>query len=228
MRSGTPQRGLATLDADLSQAVVRISRLRGGTSAPAFSGAKPGSSPSRSCSSYAAAGAIPVTSATRPSSAWNIGGATRKFERVSYPLVDGAEPSEPSTLFDHVTDVKVRYRAPKGDWLDVWGTDPNKLPVAVELIVTRAGEPPLTLNFLVGPAGGSTRGPAVAQRGRRRGGVGQCLLTPLRTNERGAALLTVPLLVAILAVIAAVALDRLVLASRMTRNLVSADQGAPI
>jgi general secretion pathway protein K len=44
-------------------------------------------------------------------------------------------------------------------------------------------------------------------------------------TERGAALLTVLLLVAILAVIAAVALDRLVLAGRMTRNLVSADQG---
>jgi len=46
-----------------------------------------------------------------------------------------------------------------------------------------------------------------------------------RNDEAGAALLTVLLLVAVLAVIAAVALDRLVLASRMTRNVVSADQG---
>ncbi len=44
-------------------------------------------------------------------------------------------------------------------------------------------------------------------------------------QERGAALLTVLLLVAILSVITAVALERLTLASRMTRNLVSADQG---
>jgi general secretion pathway protein K len=44
-------------------------------------------------------------------------------------------------------------------------------------------------------------------------------------DERGAALLTVLLLVAILSVIAAVALERLTLASRMTRNIVSADQG---
>ncbi|MBO9580239.1 MAG: type II secretion system minor pseudopilin GspK [Sphingobium sp.] len=49
--------------------------------------------------------------------------------------------------------------------------------------------------------------------------------SPIGDSEAGAALLTVLLLVAILAVIAAVALDRLVLASRMTRNLVSADQG---
>lgn len=48
---------------------------------------------------------------------------------------------------------------------------------------------------------------------------------PARSSEAGAALLTVLLLVAILAVIAAVALERLTLASRMTRNIVSADQG---
>jgi general secretion pathway protein K len=46
-----------------------------------------------------------------------------------------------------------------------------------------------------------------------------------RRAETGAALLTVLLLVAILAVIAALALERLTLASRMTRNIVSADQG---
>ena len=44
-------------------------------------------------------------------------------------------------------------------------------------------------------------------------------------HEKGAALLTVLLLVAILAVIAAIALERLTLASRMTRNIVSAEQG---
>lgn len=45
------------------------------------------------------------------------------------------------------------------------------------------------------------------------------------SSQSGAALLTVLLLVAILSVIAAVALERLTLASRMTRNIVSADQG---
>jgi len=44
-------------------------------------------------------------------------------------------------------------------------------------------------------------------------------------GESGAALMTVLLLVAILSVIAAIALERLTLASRMTRNIVSADQG---
>ncbi len=44
-------------------------------------------------------------------------------------------------------------------------------------------------------------------------------------RERGAALLTVLLLVAILSVVMAVVLERLTIASRMTRNIVSADQG---
>lgn len=48
---------------------------------------------------------------------------------------------------------------------------------------------------------------------------------PVPLHERGAALLTVLLLVAILSVITAIALERLTLSSRMTRNLVSADQG---
>lgn len=46
-----------------------------------------------------------------------------------------------------------------------------------------------------------------------------------RPSERGAALLTVLLLVAILSVVTAIALERLTIASRMTRNIVSADQG---
>lgn len=46
-----------------------------------------------------------------------------------------------------------------------------------------------------------------------------------RAGEEGAALLTVLLLIAILSVVTAVALERLTIASRMTRNVVSADQG---
>ena len=46
-----------------------------------------------------------------------------------------------------------------------------------------------------------------------------------RADEAGAALMTVLLLIAILSVVTAVALERLTIASRMTRNIVSADQG---
>ncbi len=77
-----------------------------------------------------------------------------RIERVGYAVADGGEPPEPATLFDHVTDVQLRYRAPKGEWLDVWQQQPNQLPVAVELVITRAGEAPLTVRFLVGAAVG--------------------------------------------------------------------------
>lgn len=150
---GNTQRGIATLDADLSQAVVRISRLREGTSAPAFFGRK--AQQSEPLMQFVRGGWSNPANQRHPSIQrveywWRDG----KIERVGYPYVDGAEASEPAVLFDHVTDVKIRYRAPKGDWLDIWGKEPNKLPVAVELIITRAGEPPLTLDFLVGPAVG--------------------------------------------------------------------------
>ncbi len=46
-----------------------------------------------------------------------------------------------------------------------------------------------------------------------------------RPDEAGAALMTVLLLIAILSVVTAIALERLTIASRMTRNIVSADQG---
>ncbi|HEY1125057.1 MAG TPA: type II secretion system minor pseudopilin GspJ [Sphingobium sp.] len=150
---GDTQRGIATLDADLSQAVVRISRLREGTSAPAFFGRK--AQQSEPLMQFVRGGWSNPANQRHPSIQrieywWRDG----KIERVSYPYVDGAEASEPATLFDQVTDVKVRYRAPKGDWLDIWGKEPNKLPVAVEFVITRAGGPPLTLDFLVGPAVG--------------------------------------------------------------------------
>jgi general secretion pathway protein J len=151
------QRGIATLDADLSQAVVRISRTRTGTSAPAFFGRGPQD-------------ALPLMEFVR--GGWTNPGNQRhpslqhveywwrdaKIERVGYPLVDGAEAPDPATLFDHVTDVKVRYRAPKGDWLDVWASEADKLPVAVELVVTRTDQAPLTLRFLVGAAIGQKEG----------------------------------------------------------------------
>ena len=150
---GDVQRGIATLDSDLSQAVVRISRTSTGKSAPAFFGRK--AQQAEPLMQFVRGGWSNPANQRHPAIQrveywWRDG----RIERVGYPLVDGAEASDPAILFDHVTDVKVRYRAAKGDWLDVWGTDPAKLPVAVELTLTRAGEPSLTLRFLVGPAVG--------------------------------------------------------------------------
>lgn len=151
------QRGIATLDSDLSQAVVRISRTRTGTSAPAFFGRKGQESE-------------PILEFVR--GGWSNPGNQRhpaiqkvqylwrdkKLERIGFPVVDGGEAPEPAILFEKVTGVALRYRNPRGDWLDVWApSDPALLPVAVEMILTREGEAPLTLRFLVGPAVGQNR-----------------------------------------------------------------------
>lgn len=146
------QRGLATLDADLSQATMRISRTQAGTDAPAFFGRK--AQHDAPLFEFVRGGWSNPNGQRHPSLQkveywWRDG----KLERVGYPALDGALPSEPAMLFDHVTDLALRYRAPDGQWLDVWvPSEPKKLPVALEMVLSRRGEAPLTLRFLVGPA----------------------------------------------------------------------------
>ncbi|MBO9575218.1 MAG: type II secretion system minor pseudopilin GspJ [Sphingobium sp.] len=148
------QRGLATLDSDLAQATPRISRTRSGTLAPAFFGRKAQSD--EPLMEFVRGGWSNPGNQRHPSIQkveywWRKG----RIERVGYPAVDGAVSPEPATLFDHVTALSLRYRNPEGEWLDVWAQGkPEAIPVAVEMIVTREGEQPFTLRFLVGPAVG--------------------------------------------------------------------------
>ncbi len=146
------QRGLATLDADLSQAAERISRTQSGNLAPVFFG-------------RAAQGDEPLIQFVRDG--WSNPGTLRhpslqkieywwregRFERIGYPAVDGAAPPEPAILFDKVTALALRYRAKNGTWLERWSPEkPDEMPTAVEMILTRQGEAPLTLRFLIGTA----------------------------------------------------------------------------
>jgi len=148
------QRGIATLDGDLSQAVSRVSRTRSGSSAPAFFGRGP--QHDDPVMQFVRGGWSNPARQRHPGIQrvdywWRDG----RIERVGYQALDGAQAPEPAILFDHVTDLQLKYRAPTGDWLDVWApAKPEQLPVAVEMIITRAGEAPLTLRFLVGPGVG--------------------------------------------------------------------------
>jgi general secretion pathway protein J len=75
-----------------------------------------------------------------------------RLERRSYPFVDGAFGSEPAVLLDGIEDVALRFRDARGDWREDWTPgQPDLMPRAVEAVVTRRGEPPVTLRFLVGP-----------------------------------------------------------------------------
>lgn len=145
------QRAGGALAADLGQAVPRISRTEAGTLAPAFWSHRAGES-------------VPLLQFVR--GGWdNLGDLPRpslqkveywvrqgRLERRTYGQVDGAAGDEPAALLDHVEDVALRFRDAKGDWRDDWApTQPDLMPRAVEMMVTRTGEPPVTLRFLVGP-----------------------------------------------------------------------------
>jgi general secretion pathway protein J len=146
------QRGIATLDGDLTQATVRVSRTQAGTLAPAFFGrAAQGDEP---LMQFVRDGWSNPNTLKHPSlqkiEYWWRGG---RLERIGYEAVDGAEPPEPGILFDGVTALALRYRARNGTWLERWAPEkPADMPTAVEMVLTRGKEPPLTLRFLVGTA----------------------------------------------------------------------------
>jgi general secretion pathway protein J len=146
------QRGLATLDGDLSQAVVRITRTREGTLAPAFFGRS--AQDSEPLMQFVRDGWSNPAMQRRPNLQkveywWREG----RIERVGHAALDGAEAPEPAVLFERVTGLGLRYRAKDGAWLERWAPErPDAMPTAVELRLERAGEAPLTLRFLVGTA----------------------------------------------------------------------------
>lgn len=144
------QRGLATLDGDLSQATVRISRTEAGGLAPAFYGrVAQADEPLMQFvrDGWSNPGTLRHPSLQKIEYWWRDG----RFERVGYAALDGAKPPEPAVLFERVTALVVRYRARNGSWLERWVPEqPSDMPTAVEMVLSRQGEPPLTLRFLVG------------------------------------------------------------------------------
>ena len=65
------------------------------------------------------------------------------------PVTAGVEPA---ALLDNVEAVVLKFRDAQGKWRDDWTpTQPDLLPRAVEMVLTRTGEPPVTLRFLVAP-----------------------------------------------------------------------------
>lgn len=145
------QRASGALAADLGQAVPRISRTESGTLAPAFWSHRQGEN--RPVLQFVRGGWDNLGDLPRPSlqkvEYWVRQG---RLERRTYRQVDGAAGDEPAALLDHVEDITLRFRDTKGDWHDEWiPAQPDLMPRAVEISVTRAGEPPVMLRFLVGP-----------------------------------------------------------------------------
>ncbi len=155
------QRASGALAADLGQAVPRITRTEAGTLAPAFWAH--GEGEAQPVMQFVRGGWDNLGNLPRPSlqkvEYWVRQG---RLERRSYAQLDGAAGDDPATLLDNVEAVVLRFRDGQGKWRDAWmPTQPDLMPRAVEMQVTRTGEPPVVLRFLVAP--GPMEKPVVAE-----------------------------------------------------------------
>jgi general secretion pathway protein J len=136
----------AILTNDLAQAVARVSRDLTGTPEPAFRG---GQGPV--LLRYVRAGLSNTGEASRSGLQrveWRI--EKGQLSRTARSLVDGAADANAIVMADNVERVALRFRN-EGTWQSDWvPSDPLELPEAVELIITRKGEAPLTRLFLAG------------------------------------------------------------------------------
>jgi general secretion pathway protein J len=159
------QVAVSALDADLQQATVRISRTQAGTLAPAFFAAgeadREDKEERKPLLQFVRMGWTNPDGVARPSVQkveywWREG----RLERVSYPQLDGAAPSEPSVLLNDVSGLAFRFRNAQGEWSLSWHPEQaDRLPVLVEMQVTRRDRPPVTVCFLVGPGSGQEQEP---------------------------------------------------------------------
>ena len=138
-------RTLTLLAGDLGQAALRASRDDGGTLVPAFTGENDGTI------RLVRAGWSNVDAAPRASIqkvAYRVENGA--FERIAYPMVDGAGPLPPVVMLAQVRGVTARYRF-RGAWSDRWdGTQGAPLPQAIELVITRADGTGYRAMMLVG------------------------------------------------------------------------------
>lgn len=145
------QRASGALAGDLGQAVPRITRTEAGTLAPAFWAHDGGES--TPVMQFVRGGWDNLGELPRPSlqkvEYWVRQG---RLERRTYAQLDGAAGDDPAALLDNIESVTLRFRDAQGKWRDDWTpAQPDLLPLAVEMMVIRTGEPPVTLRFLVAP-----------------------------------------------------------------------------
>jgi len=145
------ERTNGALTADLAQAVPRVSRTENGLLAQAFFAQPRGED--APVMQFVRAGWTNMDESPRPTlqkvEYWVRQG---RLERRTYPLLDGAQGAQPATLLERIDGATLRFRDARGDWLDSWiPTQPDLLPRAVEMVLTRTGAPALTLKFLTGP-----------------------------------------------------------------------------
>lgn len=147
---GDMLRVVALLDADMAQAVPRISRLENGLLAPAFFSRSPADN--EPFLQFVRGGWTNMDDAPRSElqkvEYWLRNG---QLERRTYPMVDGSIGKDPAILMDGVEALQLAFRDQKGVWVEQWQSSaPAAMPIAVRMVLIRKGRPPLTLLFRIG------------------------------------------------------------------------------
>ena len=136
----------AVMANDLAQAVQRSTRGPAGEAVPAFVGSANGFAFVHGGAGSAGGGPRPNierVAYARVGSEWR---------RATQPMLDGTALGEGDRLIADVAGVAVRYRDERGNWSEVWSSEPgDRLPRAVEVRVTRTGREALTMLFLTAP-----------------------------------------------------------------------------
>ena len=136
----------AVMANDLAQAVQRSTRGPAGGAVPAFIGSSTGFAFVHG--GAASAGGSPRPAIERVAYAL-VGG---EWRRATQPMLDGTALGEGDRLIADVAGVAVRYRDERGNWGEVWSSEPgDRLPRAVEVRLSRAGREALTMLFLTAP-----------------------------------------------------------------------------
>lgn len=137
----------AVMANDLAQAVQRPTRGPAGEGVPAFVGTSTGFA-------FVHAGAGSVVGGPRPD-VERVGYALTggEWRRAVQPMLDGVALGDGDRIVGDVTAVRIRYRDEAGSWSESWLSEPgDRLPRAVEVQLTRAGQGALTMAFLTAPA----------------------------------------------------------------------------
>lgn len=137
----------AVMANDLAQAVQRPTRGAAGEAVPAFVGSPNGFA-------FVHGGAGSLDGSPRPNVervAYALVGG--EWRRATQQMLDGTALGEGDRLIGEVAAVSVRYRDEAGNWTESWTSEPgDRLPRAVEVLMTRRGREALTMMFLTAPA----------------------------------------------------------------------------
>lgn len=136
----------AVMANDLAQAVQRSTRGPAGEAVPAFIGSSTGFA-------FVHGGAGSQDGGPRPAiervAYARVG---NEWRRATQPMLDGTALGEGDRLIADVASVAVRYRDERGNWSEVWSSEPgDRLPRAVEVRMARTGREALTMLFLTAP-----------------------------------------------------------------------------